>query len=77
MLAEAVPFGDWEVGVTCGEARSKVILPCLDCSFCCIATVGMGGNELVVIDVFFKCFLENCAAFVVEKMDVWGITGVS
>ena len=65
MFTEAVPFRDRKVWITCGETSSEVVLPGLNGTFSSIATMGVGRDELVIVDAFFKCILEDAAAFVV------------
>ena len=54
MLAHSVPFRYGEVGIAGGYACTEVEFPSLDCSFGGVATVGVGWNKLVVINVLFE-----------------------
>jgi hypothetical protein len=43
---ETIPFCEGEIGVAGGEAGDEVVLPCLDGSFGCVATVAVGWDTL-------------------------------
>jgi hypothetical protein len=45
---EEIPFSEGELGVTCGEAGTEMILPSLDCRFSGVAAVAMRWDTLEI-----------------------------
>ena len=50
--------------------------PSLDCSFGGISAMAMRRDDLVIVDIFFKHFFEDCAALVIKEVVVRGIAGI-
>jgi hypothetical protein len=71
---EEIPFGEREFGIACYEPSVEMILPGLDCALGRVSTVNMGGNPLEVDGVFFERFFELVRAFLVEDVEIGGIS---
>jgi len=65
---EEVPFCKREKWIAGGKAGDEMVFPCLDGSFCCVASVAMRGNALKFDFVFPEGVFQACGAFVVEDV---------
>ena len=59
----------WEVGVTRGKSRTKVIIEGANRTFGGVATMGIWGEKLEVDIVFSEGVLNGAGSFVVEDME--------
>ena len=71
---EEVPFGKGELGVTGGEIGAEVVLPGLDGSFGCVASVAMRWESLEGNAIFLESLFEFVGAFSVEDVEFGGIS---
>ena len=58
-----------ELGVAGGEIGAEVILPSLEGSFGCVASVAMWWYSLEGDMIFLICFFEFIGAFIVEDVE--------
>ena len=66
---EKVSFGQGGFWVAGGETGAEVILPSLDGSFGCIASVALWWDLLEGDVIFPECFFEFVGAFIVEDVE--------
>ena len=68
---EAVPEVDGEGFVRAGKDADEVVLEGLDCSFSCVAAMGVGRDQLV-FDVLFADVVEyGLRGFIVHALEDW------
>jgi hypothetical protein len=70
---EQIPFGEWEFGITGGEARAEKVFPSLDCALSGVATVAVRRHSLEIDLIFLEGLFEFIGAFIVEDVEIGSV----